>query len=46
MKFGDQGTAVLEVQEAVIAKGYDLPRYGADGHASGGVLGVQTFICY
>jgi peptidoglycan hydrolase-like protein with peptidoglycan-binding domain len=32
MKFGDQGTAVLEVQEAVIAKGYDLPRYGADGH--------------
>ncbi len=32
MRFGDQGTAVLEVQGALMAKGYALPRYGADGH--------------
>lgn len=38
MKYGDKGSAVAEVQRALLAVGYPLPRYGADGH-----LGDETW---
>lgn len=32
MRYGDKGSDVEEMQEALLAHGYDLPEYGADGH--------------
>src|SRR3954463_11245232 len=37
MKRGDQGVEVRELQQALMALGYDLPRWGADGE-----LGTET----
>lgn len=31
LKKGDRGTKVIEMQKLLIAKGYSLPKYGADG---------------
>lgn len=32
MRHGDAGADVMDVQEGLLAHGYDLPKYGADGH--------------
>lgn len=32
MKYGDKGPEVREMQERLLALGYELPKYGADGH--------------
>jgi len=32
MKFNDKGPDVIEMQEWLEAEGYDLPKYGVDGH--------------
>jgi len=31
IRFGDKGSKVKSLQQALIERGYDLPRYGADG---------------
>ena len=38
MRYGDRGSDVVEVQRILLARGYALPRYGADG-----VLGAETW---
>lgn len=38
MKYGDSGISVKKIQEALIAKGYQLNVFGADGH-----LGDETW---
>ena len=38
MKYGERGAQVRELQQRLIAAGYPLPRYGADG-----VLGTETW---
>lgn len=38
MRYGDKGSDVVEVQRILLARGYALPRYGADG-----VLGAETW---
>jgi len=38
VRYGDRGAQVVEVQRALMAAGYALPRYGADG-----VLGDETW---
>lgn len=38
MRYGDRGQSVVEVQRALMARGYALPKYGADG-----VLGSETW---
>ena len=38
MRYGDRGQDVVEVQRALMARGYALPKYGADG-----VLGSETW---
>ena len=37
LRKGDRGEAVKEMQEALMARGYDLGRWGADG-----IFGKQT----
>ena len=32
MQFGDRGIEVQELQELLVDEGYELPRFGADGH--------------
>jgi hypothetical protein len=38
MRYGDRGSQVRELQQRLIAAGYSLPKYGADG-----VLGSETW---
>lgn len=38
MKYGDKGIDVENLQRVLIARGYELPTYGADGH-----LGEETW---
>jgi hypothetical protein len=38
MRYGDRGSQVKDVQQRLIAAGYPLPKYGADG-----VLGTETW---
>lgn len=38
MKYGDKGVDVENLQKVLIARGYELPTYGADGH-----LGDETW---
>lgn len=38
MRYGDKGTDVERLQQALIDRGYQLPEYGADGH-----LGDETW---
>jgi hypothetical protein len=38
MRYGDSGEEVVQIQEALLARGYALPKYGADGH-----LGDETW---
>ena len=38
MRYGDSGNAVKQIQLSLIASGYSLPKYGADGH-----LGDETW---
>jgi peptidoglycan hydrolase-like protein with peptidoglycan-binding domain len=38
MRYGERGAQVRELQQRLIAAGYPLPRYGADG-----VLGTETW---
>jgi peptidoglycan hydrolase-like protein with peptidoglycan-binding domain len=38
MKYGDRGPEVLELQEALIEEGHELPKYGPDGDFGGETL--------
>lgn len=38
MRYGDRGSQVKDLQQRLIAAGYSLPKYGADG-----VLGTETW---
>jgi len=38
MRYGDRGSQVKDVQQRLLAAGYPLPKYGADG-----VLGTETW---
>jgi N-acetylmuramoyl-L-alanine amidase len=40
MKYNDKGKAVRDMQLALIGQGYQLPKYGADGHFGGETMGA------